>query len=404
MTIPSWSSVAVLVAQPAGGILPELLSPLAQSGSGGNGSSVPEASEMSNEWKRERRGWSGYTWWLDDWRGSMAYRALNAECRSCYRELCEWQWTESGKAGRLVGLKDDDIELSLRAGVSLERWREIKPEITRWMTLLEDGWHQKKVDSEVESFLAIREERSKAGKASGEARREQTRNKIEHVLNKRGTNSEQKGSGSGSGSGSGLNSNSEKRRTEDADVSIAPKILNDDDSAAHSASAPPGSQPHANDSRRGSGAKRDQDATTWQPDAFPSVGKISHIHHPFDGLTSGVWPMFGPEDEPFELEERVTYLVKLYGNEISKSESGRGRARVTELLCRGFHPVALCLAIERYAAEIPIDQEKKRSCASFFADESTWIQYTRRDYQVVYASGKDPDSPDYGKIPKKSKH
>ncbi len=118
--------------------------------------------------------------------------------------LCKaWYETPAGS------IPDDDRLLAKWARVSVATWSRIKDEVLAAFTLRDGRWSQKRMSKEFKKAVGLIQQRSDAGRASGESRRKPESTSVEHPLNERAVpvavSFEQSGNGasiSGSDSGS----------------------------------------------------------------------------------------------------------------------------------------------------------------------------------------------------------
>jgi len=124
-----------------------------------------------------------YPWYPTDFLGDSRVSRMPVLARMAYRELLDISWQE----GPLT-----DPELLLEGlGLDTDLWRFIRP---CWIETAE-GWIQKRLEKERASAQQRHESSSRAGKASGKARRERTLSKrstaVEQALNDRGRSTNQ---------------------------------------------------------------------------------------------------------------------------------------------------------------------------------------------------------------------
>jgi len=71
-------------------------------------------------------------------------------------------------------LEDDDTRLARMAGVGIKKWTKMRPVIEAFFTVDARGWTQKRLLSERSRAATLRDQKSRAGKASALKRKETT--------------------------------------------------------------------------------------------------------------------------------------------------------------------------------------------------------------------------------------
>lgn len=105
-----------------------------------------------------------YPWYMEDWRGSQARLLLNLEERALYRELLDYCYIERS-------LTTDERSLARIANCSDEEFKRAWPNVQKLFNESNGRYFHSKVTEVLEKLDGYHNQRSLAGKASGERRR-----------------------------------------------------------------------------------------------------------------------------------------------------------------------------------------------------------------------------------------
>lgn len=107
---------------------------------------------------------ASYPWYIEDWRGSQARINLNLEERALYRELLDFCYIERS-------LPTNERALARIANCSDDEFGRAWPNVQLLFNRRNDRYHHEKVDQVLAKLDGYREQKSIAGRASGERRR-----------------------------------------------------------------------------------------------------------------------------------------------------------------------------------------------------------------------------------------
>lgn len=107
---------------------------------------------------------ASYPWYIEDWRGSQSRINLNLEERALYRELLDFCYIERS-------LPTNERSLARIANCSDDEFSRAWPNVQLLFNRLNDRYHHPKVDQVLAKLDGYREQKSLAGRASGERRR-----------------------------------------------------------------------------------------------------------------------------------------------------------------------------------------------------------------------------------------
>lgn len=118
-----------------------------------------------------------YPWYVHDWRQSMMRLRLSPLGRYVYRELLDQCYIDGS-------IPNDKVLLAKIVDVPARDFAKLWPEVSRAFELREDGnYHHPKADAVLNEIVRWKEQKSNAGRASGNARRAT----VERPLNTRST-------------------------------------------------------------------------------------------------------------------------------------------------------------------------------------------------------------------------
>lgn len=105
-----------------------------------------------------------YPWYMEDWRGSQARLMLNLEERALYRELLDFCYIERS-------LPTDERMLARIANCSDDEFKRTWPSVQKLFNERNGRYYNQKVNQVLERLDGYHEQKRKAGRASGERRR-----------------------------------------------------------------------------------------------------------------------------------------------------------------------------------------------------------------------------------------
>lgn len=106
-----------------------------------------------------------YPWYVNDWRKSMMRLRLTPLGRYLYRELLDQCYIDGS-------IPDEPELLAKIADISPKDFQKLWPSVKQAFELREDGnWHHNKADEVLSEITRWREQKSNAGRKSGESRR-----------------------------------------------------------------------------------------------------------------------------------------------------------------------------------------------------------------------------------------
>lgn len=108
----------------------------------------------------------GAMWWIDRWRQSTAYTDMNAEEQGLYRNLLDDVWLREDHT------IPDDPKILARVSGDPEAWARSGEKVLRWMERVDAGWTNATALEIKLKAQTTSEERSKAGKAGAEAKKQ----------------------------------------------------------------------------------------------------------------------------------------------------------------------------------------------------------------------------------------
>jgi uncharacterized protein YdaU (DUF1376 family) len=98
---------------------------------------------------------NGLMWWINRWRKSSAYVAMNVEQQGAYRNLLD---EATLRGGRLP----NDEETLARACGDPRVWKRVRSKVLQWFTLGPDGWRNDTLDEVLrETHVRLTKERTR---------------------------------------------------------------------------------------------------------------------------------------------------------------------------------------------------------------------------------------------------